>query len=110
MGSSHLPPVLAQPVLRCRHHQRLAPDVSCRIVQQGEEEYLVTYKDASGAEQQLHCGLVMFATGRAPRSMNIGVEAAGVGGPGGWRPACCCLLAAACLLLPACCCLLAACI
>jgi hypothetical protein len=51
---------------------------SCRIVKQAEDDYMVTFKDGSGAEHQLQCGLVMFATGRAPRSMNIGVDAVGV--------------------------------
>ena len=44
----------------------------------------VPMQDGEGKEQSMGCGLVMMATGRAPKSMNLGLQQLGVAlGPNG---------------------------
>lgn len=50
-----------------------------RIVKNGEEDYTVFFKSAdSDQEESVNVGLVMLATGRKPRTRDIGLEAVGV--------------------------------
>eukprot|EP00983_Pelagomonas_calceolata_P079539 1154736-Pelagomonas_calceolata.AAC.2 len=55
-----------------------------KIDKQGDGSYVLHFKDASGTEASMACSLVMMATGRAPKSMNIGLQQVGVSlGPNG---------------------------
>lgn len=57
-------------------HSRCTPT---RIDKAADGTYTVHFKDGMGADQSLSgVGLVMMATGRAPRVAGIGLEAAGV--------------------------------
>ena len=48
------------------------------IAKGGENGYLLTVKSAAGEERVLDVGLVMFATGRKPRTHDLGLESVGV--------------------------------